>query len=64
MNASPPRIVRRNRLAAMLGISLSTLARMVKNQTFPAPIRLSAQAVGWDMSEVESWLESRRAAKR
>lgn len=61
---TPTRIIRRHPLAEMLGISLSTLARMVRDQTFPAPIRLSAQAVGWDMSEVESWLESRRAAKR
>jgi hypothetical protein len=38
----------------------TTLARLVREQGFPAGTRLGAQTRAWDEAEVEAWLESRR----
>ena len=46
----------------MIRLSRTSLWRMVKAGDFPAPIRLSARAVGWRVGDVQRWLESRPAA--
>lgn len=43
----------------MLGISVSTLDRMVRDQKFPAPTCLGARAVGWPSHVVELWQATR-----
>lgn len=53
------------RLPAVLrttGLSRTTVWRLVKANKFPAPVRLSARAIGWRHSEIEGWLRSRPAA--
>jgi predicted DNA-binding transcriptional regulator AlpA len=40
----------------------TTLARLVREQGFPAGTRLGAQTRAWSEAEVEAWLESRRIA--
>jgi prophage regulatory protein len=55
------KIVRAKQLPSITGLSLPTIYRLVKKGEFPAQIRLSTQAVGWDTRDIESWLESRRA---
>ena len=40
----------------------TTLARLIREQDFPAGTRVGAQARAWDEAEVEAWLESRRIA--
>lgn len=42
-----------------LGISVSTLDRMVKNGQFPRPVALSSRTVGWPSDVVERWQASR-----
>lgn len=52
------RFLRKHHLAGrdgMLGISVSTLDRMVRDQKFPAPTCLGARAVGWPSDVVERW---------
>jgi len=55
------RLIRSADLAEQLGVSRTTLWRMTKDGTFPAPVRLTAGIKGWLPSEVDAWLETREA---
>lgn len=63
----PIQIARPKRAAALLGVSPSTLWRLHKdraNNGFPQIVRLSVQAVGWSVAEIEAWVESRREVRQ
>ena len=49
-----------NRLADFLGVSVVTLWRMRKAAGFPKPIRISDRLLGWRVSEIQNWLDSRQ----
>jgi prophage regulatory protein len=53
------RVLRRSECEAATGLSYWTLKRMAKRGEFPAPIRLSAGAMGWVEDEVLAWRNSR-----
>ena len=53
------RIIRRREVCERVGLSYSSIYRKVKAGTFPAPVRLGVQAIGWLEHEVETWLEER-----
>jgi hypothetical protein len=38
----------------------TTLLRLIDQQGFPPGVRIGAQARGWEESEINAWLESRR----
>ena len=57
-------IVRRSALQSLTGLSMSTLYRLIARGEFPAQIRLSEQAVGWQLCSVEAWIETRKAVAR
>tara|TARA_Y100001938_G_C8043396_1_gene407455 strand:+ start:68 stop:277 length:210 start_codon:yes stop_codon:yes gene_type:complete len=44
-------------------LSTSTMYRMIQDNRFPAPIKLSTHAAGWIESEVYEWI-SEQMAKR
>jgi len=46
------------------GLSCSTIYAGVAAGTFPKPIQLGAQSVGWLASEIDAWLRERVAASR
>ena len=46
-----------------VGLSRTTIWRLVRRGEFPAPRRLSANAIGWLASEVEAWIGSRRPTR-
>jgi prophage regulatory protein len=49
-----------NRLPAVkdqVGLSRSTIYKMISEGSFPAPISLGPRAVGWLQSEIEAWLD-------
>ena len=48
-----PEIIKRT------GLCRVTLWRKIRDGTFPAPMELGPNAVGWPEDEVEAWLESR-----
>ena len=53
------------RLPAVLrttGLGRSTLYKLVAEQAFPPPVKLSKRAVGWRQTEVEAWAGAREAA--
>ncbi|EAB6211758.1 AlpA family phage regulatory protein [Salmonella enterica subsp. enterica serovar Kibi] len=52
--------IRRFRLAEMLGMSLSTLDRKVRNGTLPKPTKLGEKITAFDAVEINRWLAERR----
>jgi prophage regulatory protein len=56
-----PRVLRTAEAARRIGLSKSSLWRMVKDGEFPRPRQLSAHAVGWLESEIARWLNDRQA---
>jgi len=57
------RIIRKPELLAMLGLSDPTVWRKEKRGEFPKRLRLGAGAVGWLESEINAWLEERKAER-
>jgi predicted DNA-binding transcriptional regulator AlpA len=55
-------IIRPRNIRTITGLSKVTVWRLEKKGEFPKRVRLSSGAVGWRMSEVMAWLESRQAA--
>jgi predicted DNA-binding transcriptional regulator AlpA len=51
------RIVRRNELRAVVGISPSSVDRLVAAGRFPKKRRWSEGITGWLASELEQWVE-------
>lgn len=53
------RIIRSKDVTKMTGLSRTTIWRMEKLETFPARVSLGAGSVGWRLSEIEAWINSR-----
>lgn len=49
---------------AMTGLSKTSLYAMIRNKSFPAPVRLGPRAVAWLRSEVRRWAVERVHASR
>ena len=56
------RYFRRSTLVDMLGLSRSTIYRMMNNGEFPRPVVLGRRAVGWRAADVETWIKQREEA--
>lgn len=56
------RYYRRSALENMLGLSRSTIYRMMNNGDFPRPVVLGRRAVGWRAADVETWIKQREEA--
>jgi predicted DNA-binding transcriptional regulator AlpA len=55
-----PRILNAKQVRAMLGVSQTTLWRMVNVQRcFPRPTPISAHRVGWREADVKAWIGRR-----
>ena len=46
------------------GLSKSSLYALIREKSFPAPVRLGARAVAWVRSEVRQWASERVHASR
>lgn len=57
-----PRVLSRRDVAATVGISVTTLWRLVKAGRFPAPFRVSPGRVGWDAATVARWIQARASS--
>lgn len=47
---------------SILPMSPATIWRKVKNQTFPAPIRLGDSITAWRWSDIQEWLNQQASA--
>lgn len=52
--------IRRFRMPELLGVSMPTIDRWVKNGTLPRPIKLSDSVTAFDAVEINNWLAERR----
>lgn len=63
-------ILRRKQLESRIGLSRSAIYDKINpkspryDATFPKPISLGTEAVGWIESEVSAWIESRISVSR
>lgn len=55
------RFVRLPEVCRLIGLSRSQIYKMAKEATFPEPIRLSARAVAWNLSDVTRWMDDKAA---
>ena len=58
-----PVILRRSQLEKQLGLTRSTIYKMMQDKAFPRPIKIGRRAVGWPANEVNDWLEKRVAER-
>ena len=64
------RILRKNCLLKKVGFSKSTLSNRLNpsspyyDETFPKPFPIGLSILGWDESEVDTWLESQKNNSR
>ena len=53
------KIMRRREVEKTIGLSRSSIYSMMAVGEFPKPIRLGKRAVGWQQSDIETWLSER-----
>jgi len=56
---NPERIIRAKEVEKMTGLSRVTIWRYEKDNKFPKRIPLGEVSVGWKLSEVQDWIQSR-----
>lgn len=61
---TPERLLRLPAVEQLTGLKKSTIYAGLNAtpRTFPAPVRLSARAVAWKESEIQTWIGNRTAA--
>lgn len=65
LDLDPRKVIhRRAVIQARTGFSKTTLYELIKRGEFPAPVRITARAVGWIEAEVDAWMAQRVAASR
>jgi prophage regulatory protein len=53
------RINRLHDLKSRLGLSKTTIYKMISNGDFPKAIQLTERSVGWKESDIQAWIASR-----
>lgn len=53
------RILSQREVCGYVGLSRTTIWRLVRKQLFPPPIKLSPNRIGWTRLAIAGWLESR-----
>ena len=56
------KVLRLRAVLERVGIGKTAVYAAIKNGEFPAPIKLSARAVGWREADVEKWINERPRA--
>ena len=54
-----PILLRLPMVMRITGLARSTIYKLISQNQFPVPIKLSKRAVAWLQSEIESWVSSR-----
>ena len=49
----PPEVMTRT------GLSRTTIWRKVRDGTFPPPVEIGVNSIGWPATEISAWLDSR-----
>lgn len=56
-------LIRIKEVLQATGLSQSGVYRMIQDDEFPRPRKISARAVGWDVEEVQQWISERPKTK-
>lgn len=59
MSGQENRILRLREVMRLTGLSKTTIYRRYRDGTFPRPLKLGPQSVGWRRREILEWIESR-----
>lgn len=57
-----PQILCRRDVETAVGLSRSTIYHLISQDLFPAPIKLGKRAVGWRVSDIETWINEREVS--
>lgn len=57
------RVLTLSEVRTLTGLGKSTVYDLIRENDFPAPIRLTLRKRGWILREVELWLEDKRAER-
>ncbi len=57
--AAQPILLRLPMVMRITGLARSTIYKLIAQDQFPVPIRLSKRAVAWLQSEIDGWVSSR-----
>ena len=49
-------------VTAVIGLSVPTVYRLIAKGEFPRPVKLTASARGWKLSDIVGWMQIRAAA--
>jgi prophage regulatory protein len=52
-------LIRIENVCAITGLSVPTLYRLMAKGIFPRPLKITASARAWKLSEITAWVESR-----
>jgi prophage regulatory protein len=52
------RLLRFREVAARVGLSRTTIYKLMGARKFPRPLKLSAQCVAWKETELDAWIEA------
>lgn len=53
------RIIRLKDVVKQVGLSASTISRLRESNDFPKPVKLTPRIIGWKLTEINEWLESK-----
>ena len=56
------RLLRRREVERITGVSRASIYRLMRNGSFPLPVRVGSTAVRWKESDIADWIESRPLA--
>lgn len=58
-----PRILRADLAAIYVGMGMSTFRAEVAASRAPQPVQMTDGVKGWDVRDLDSWIETRKAAQ-
>ena len=58
--SSQPKLLRKPAVLQRVPVSDTTLWRRVKDGTFPAPVRISTNAVAWRETDIDEWIANQK----
>lgn len=59
IRTTAPRLLRLPDVLARVGLRRSRVYDLVADGSFPRPVKLSARAIAWVESEVDTWVQER-----
>ena len=53
------RLIRMKKLPGIVGYQPWNIYRLIRDGTFPAPVKLGVRAVAWRESDLQKWIDER-----